>query len=335
MGFPVLFADAALQPYLQAVLDGLAMGALFALVALGYTMVYGIIELINFAHGDLFMLGTFCGLTVLAALGLTGNAASGAGLGMVLLGCGTMLIVVPLFCAALNWSVDRVVYKPLRNAPKLAPLVSAIGVSFVFMNLGMFWNALVPENGQSVPAPADRNFPGFEAQLDPSRNLLGADSTLRFTVKDAMIIGVTVPIMIALTLFVKYAPLGKAMRATAQNPTAARLMGIDVDRVIGATFMIGGALGGVASVIYALSVRTISFQIGFQNGLYAFTAAVLGGIGNIPGAVLGGILIGLTRSFGSALIGEKWTSALVFVILIVILVFRPTGLLGSRTREKV
>jgi branched-chain amino acid transport system permease protein len=323
------------SPYLQALLDGLGTGALFALIALGYTMVYGIIELINFAHGDVFMLGTFCGLTVLAGLGLAGSGTSGASTVRVILACMLMLLAVPLFCAAVNWSIDRMVYKPLRNAPKLAPLVSAIGVSFVLMNLGMFWNRLVPEDGQSVPAAGDRNFPKFESQLDANRNLLGESSDLRFTVKDALVIGITVPIMIALTLFVKFAPLGKAMRATAQNPTAARLMGIDVDRVIGATFIIGGALAGVGSVIYALSVGTIGYQIGFQNGLYAFTAAVLGGIGNIPGAVLGGVLIGLTRSFGSAAIGEKWTSALVFVILIVILVFRPTGLLGSRVREKV
>jgi branched-chain amino acid transport system permease protein len=334
MGSPVLFAITG-QVYLQACLDGLSMGALIALIALGYTMVYGIIELINFAHGDLFMLGTFCGLTVLAALGLNGVGASSAGRMQVVLACLLMLLVVPLFCACLNWAVDRVIYKPLRNARKLAPLVSAIGVSFVFMNVGLFWNALVPENGQSVPAAGDRNFPKFEGQLQGNRNLLGEDAEIRFTVKDAIVIGVTVPMMVLLTIFVKYTQLGKAMRATAQNPTAARLMGINVDRVIGATFLIGGALAGVGSVVYALSVGTIGYQIGFQNGLYAFTAAVLGGIGNIPGAVLGGVLIGLTKSFGSAFIGEKWTSALVFVILIVILVFRPTGLLGSRTREKV
>src|SRR5580698_1409545 len=239
MGFPILLADSN-DLYIQAALDGMSMGALIALIALGYTMVYGIIELINFAHGDLFMLGTFCGLTVLAGLGLSGTGAAGAGTTNVILACLLMLLAVPLFCAALNWSVDRVIYKPLRNAPKLAPLVSAIGVSFVFMNFGLFWNALVPENGQSVPAAGDRNFPKFEEQLDGNRNLLGEASDLRFTVKDAMVIGVTIPIMVLLTLFVKYTPLGKAMRATAQNPTAARLMGIDVDRVIGATFVIGG-----------------------------------------------------------------------------------------------
>ncbi|MGL6097839.1 MAG: branched-chain amino acid ABC transporter permease [Fimbriiglobus sp.] len=358
MHHAALLADLTAGPlakYLQAGLDGLSAGALFALVALGYTMVYGIVELINFAHGDLFMLGTFCGLTILAGLGLTGAGAVDAGLGMLFAAFALMLLAVPAFCASLNWAVDRVIYKPLRTAPKLAPLVSAIGVSFVFMNIGLFWNALVKENGQSVPAAADRNFPDllgtpaakstFEEWgiADQTGNVLAgrhAESTignlgLRFTVKDALVIGVTVPMMVLLTLFVKFTPLGKAMRATAQNPVAAQLMGINSDRVIGATFAIGGWLGGVASVIYALSVNTISYQVGFTNGLYAFTAAVLGGIGNIPGAVLGGLLIGLTRSLGSATIGERWTSALVFAILIVILVFRPTGLLGSRTREKV
>ncbi len=150
-----------------------------------------------------------------------------------------------------------------------------------------------------------------------------------------MVLLVTGPIMIALTLLVKYTRLGKAMRATAQDPTAARLMGINVDRVIAATFVIGGVLAGAASVIYSLYIHTISYQMGFQNGLYAFTAAVLGGIGNIPGAVLGGLVIGLVRSLGSGYVGERWTSALIFAILIGILVFRPSGLLGSRTREKV
>jgi branched-chain amino acid transport system permease protein len=150
-----------------------------------------------------------------------------------------------------------------------------------------------------------------------------------------MVIGVTVPLMIALTLFVKYTRLGKAMRATAQNPIAARLMGINTDAVIGITFAIGGALAGAGSVVYSLSINTISYTMGFQNGLYAFTAAVLGGIGRIPGAVLGGLIIGLVRSFGSGYVGSSWADALVFGILIVILVFRPTGLLGSPVREKV
>jgi branched-chain amino acid transport system permease protein len=188
------------------------------------------------------------------------------------------------------------------------------------MNVGLLWGGA-----------ADRHFPDLVSR----QNLLGDGAALSFTYKDLMILAVTVPIMIALTLFVKTTRMGKAMRATAQDPIAAQLMGINADRVIGATFAIGGALAGAASVIYGLYINTVSYQMGFQNGLYAFTAAVLGGIGNIPGAVLGGLVIGFARSFGSAYVGERWTSALVFVILIAILVFRPSGLLGTRTREKV
>jgi branched-chain amino acid transport system permease protein len=278
-------------------------------------MVYGIIELINFAHGDLFMLGSFLALQVTVWAAAT-SAASGGQTAVVI---ALMLVSAPLFCAGLNAAVDRAVYRPVRRAPKLAAIVSAIGVSFIFMNVGLVWQGAT-----------DVNFPN----LIPATNLIGRDD-IRFTYKDLLVIGVTVPSMVALTLFVRYTTLGKAMRATAQNPTAAQLMGINVDRVIAATFAIGGALAGVASVVYGLYFNTVGYQMGFQNGVYAFTAAVLGGIGNIPGAVLGGLTIGLVRSLGSAYVGEKWSEALIFVILIVILIFRPNGLLGVPTREKV
>jgi len=299
----------------------------FALIALGYTMVYGILELINFAHGDLFMLASFLALTLVGALGLT-DASSGIEL------AGGLLLVVVLcatFAAGLNWSVDRVVYKPLRKAPKLAPLVSAIGVSFVFMNLGLFWGGIPMDVfGGGVAPAASKSFP----QLLPNINLLG-DSALRVTPKDLLVIFSSLVVMIALFVFVTKTKLGKAMRATAQNPTAARLMGIDVDKVIGATFLIGGGLAGFAAVIYAIYINTISFQMGYQNGLYAFTAAVLGGIGNIPGAVLGGLVIGFLRAFSDQYIGAQWQPAVLFGMLILILVFRPSGLLGSNAREKV
>ena len=313
-------APTGLETFAQYTILGLTTGALFALIALGYTMVYGIVELINFAHGDLFMLGAFLALTLLGLLGL--DAATGStSPALVALGLAVCFAACPVFCAALNVGVDRLVYRPLRDAPRLAPLVSAIGVSFVFMNVGLFWGG-----------PVDVNFPN----LIPDSNLIGPDdAAVRFTWKHLLVVGVTVPLMVALTLFVKFTRLGTAMRATAQDPTAARLMGIDTDRVIGATFAVGGGLGGAASVVYGLSVNTVSYQMGFQNGLYAFTAAVLGGIGSIPGAVLGGVLIGLVRAWGSAYVGERWSGALVFAVLIVVLVFRPTGLLGSRTREKV
>lgn len=328
--FVPLLADTSPETFrlLQCGIDGLTIGMLYAIIALGYTMVYGIVELINFAHGDLFMLGCFFSLSLLAALGLTGPDPSTA---MVALGIVLMLTLTPIFCAVVNLGVDRVVYKPLRSAPKLTTLVSAIGVSFIFMNFGQFWSGLLPDNGKAVQAASDRNFPG----LISAGNLLGEGSPLRLTWRDLLVIAVAIPAMLALTVFVKLTPMGKAMRATAQNPTAARLMGIDVDRVISTTFLIGGALAGVASVIYSLTITRIGFQVGFQNGLYAFTAAVLGGIGNIPGAVLGGLLIGLIRALGDAYVGSSWSSALVFLILILILVFRPSGLLGASTREKV
>jgi branched-chain amino acid transport system permease protein len=300
--------------FFQQLINGLTTGTLFALIAIGYTMVYGIIELINFAHGDLFMLGSFLALTLVSAMHLETAGPAGAAAGILL-----TFVVCMGSCAGLNFLQDSVVYRPLRNAPKLTPLVSAIGVSFVFMGLGQIWKGV-----------ADINFP----DVLPNKNLLGTES-LRFTAKDLLVILVTVPLMAALTVFVRFTKLGKAMRATAQNPVAARLMGIDVDRVIAWTFAIGGLLAGAASVIYGLTINTVSFQMGYQNGLYAFTAAVLGGIGNLPGAMLGGIVIGLVRSLGSQYVGEQWTSALVFAILILLLVFRPSGLLGARTREKV
>ena len=304
----------SVQFFLQQCLIGLTNGALIALVALGYTMVYGIIGLINFAHGDLIMLGACLALSLVGALGMTatGAATTWVGIGGLVLLCG-------LFCGLLNVAVDRIVYKPLRNAPKLAPLVSAIGVSFIFMNVGLFWLG-----------PADKSFP----ELLPSTNLLGTDA-LQFTWKDLLVVIIVGPLMVALSVLVKGTKLGKAMRAVSQDPTAAALVGVDVDRVIAATFFIGGFLGGAASVIYGLYINTIGFQMGFQNGLYAFTAAVLGGIGSIPGAVVGGLVIGLVRSLSSAYVGERWAGAIVFAILIVILVFRPEGLLGRRTKEKV
>ncbi|MBA4065242.1 MAG: branched-chain amino acid ABC transporter permease [Isosphaera sp.] len=317
---PELFAQAEAAGFGQFLVTGLVMGSLYALIALGYTMVYGIIELINFAHGDLFMLGAFLAVTHLAWSGLTDPAfAASAPAYLLAWMVAGGIAAAALFCAALNVAADRVVYRPLRASPKLTAIVSAVGVSFVFVNLGLFWKG---------PSPV--KFP----DLIPDTNLLASDG-LRLTWKDVMVVGVTAPAMLALTLFVRYTPLGKAMRATAQNPTAARLMGVDVDRVVSATFALGGALAGVAAVVYGLYIKAVDFQMGFQNGLYAFTAAVLGGVGNIPGAVVGGLVIGVVGELSKAYLGAKWSEATVFAILIVILVFRPAGLLGARTREKV
>ena len=318
-----LFAAAeGTAPFYQYLTNGLMVGALIALIALGYTMVYGIIELINFAHGDLFMLGCFLALNLTIWFGVAddkGVANPEASLAQTLLTLGSMLIIVPIFCALVNIGADRVIYRPLRNAPKLAPLVSAIGVSFVYMNIGLF-----------LGGATDVNFPNLI-----SNNYLLETDLVRLRYKDGMVLLITIPAMIALTVFVRYTSVGKAMRATAQNPVAAQLMGINVNRVIALTFAIGGALAGVGSVTYGLYINTIGYQMGFQNGLYAFTAAVLGGIGNIPGAVLGGLVLGVVRSLASAYIGESWSDAIVFGILIILLIFRPNGLLGARVREKV
>lgn len=309
----------------QVCVDGSANGLVFALVALGYTMVYGIIEMINFAHGDVAMLGAFLALTLIGALGMGDGHASWSAL----------LLLVPasaLFCAALAWGVDRLVYRPLRHAPKLTLLVSAIGVSFVLCNLGLLWGGLpmgVFGGGRSPSSP--KSVP----DLLPAINLLGEACPVFIGTKEALVAALTLPLMAALTWFVRGTRLGTAMRACAQNPVAARLMGIDVDAVIAITFAIGGALAGVAAVAYAAYNGTVHFQMGYTLGLMAFTSAVLGGIGNLPGAVLGGLVIGLVQSATVQLLGGDWSNAVVFGVLILVLVFRPHGLLGARVREKV
>lgn len=310
------------EVFVQQLIIGLSNGMIIALVALGYTMVYGIIELINFAHGDLFMLGCFASLTI---VGFCGNLP-------VFVILALLLFLTPLFCGGLNRLVDRLAYRHLRESTKLAPLVSAIGVSFVFLNLGLFWGGLpLDVFGQGKAAAAPKDFP----VLVSNNNLLGATANIQFTPKDLMVLIITIPLMIGLTWFVKRTRAGKAMRAVAQDQTAARLMGIDVDRVIGQTFLIGGGLAGVASVVFAVYNNSIYFQMGYRAGMDAFTAAVLGGIGSLPGAVLGGLSIGLARAFADQYIATRWTNVIVFTILILVLVFRPAGILGAKHREKV
>lgn len=303
-----------LEFFLQQCLIGLTGGLVIAMVAVGYSMVYGVIGLVNFAHGDLFMLGACLALTCLE---LTGSPAGGpnatvATMLAVILACG-------LFCGAINLAIDRLVYRPLRDAPPLAPLVSSIGVSFVLMNIGLFWIG-----------PSDRSFPS----LVPATNLFPS-GVLQFTLRDLVATVVLVPTMLALQLFVRSTRAGRAMRAVNQDPVAASLVGVNVEKVIGLTFFLGGALAGVASVVYAMVITTIGFQMGFQAGLYAFTAAVVGGIGNISGAVVGGITIGLVRALGGAYLGERWSGAIVFVVLIITLVVRPTGLFGRQAPDKL
>jgi branched-chain amino acid transport system permease protein len=315
---------------IQQTIVGLANGCIIAIIALGYTMVYGIIELINFAHADVFMLGSFMALSVLGVMGF----ASPNPTGNVLLALFITFIITAVFCGVLNASIERLAYRRLRNAPRLAPLISAIGVSFILVNIGLFWGGLrglFPFMGQSGASP--KAFP----DLLPIFSIFEIDVagfTVIMTAKDLIVIVVSIALMIALRTFVQYTKLGKAMRATAQNRDAARIMGINVDFIIALTFLIGGALGGAGGLIFGLYNNTIVFTLGFTAGLRAFTAAVLGGIGNITGAMLGGVLIGLLAAFSDQYLSSRWTNAWVFAILVVILIFRPTGLLGETVGEK-
>ncbi len=282
------------------------MGALFALIALGYTLVYGIIELVNFAHGDVFMLGCVATLFI--------SRISMPKWALLIL----LLVMVPIICMTINVLVNRIVYKPLRSAPRLVPLVSALGVSFVLVNVGQLCIGTAPEAYQTNVLSTER---GGE------RGLISRE--------DLLVLLVVIPAMIGLAFLVKFTKIGKAMRATAQNPTAAKLMGINVERVIALTFALGGLFAGLAAVIYTIKIQTVEYQMGYKNGLYAFTAAVVGGIGSIPGSVLGGVLIGLIYSFGQVYLGGAWVDAGIFAALILLLVFKPSGILGTRFREKV
>jgi branched-chain amino acid transport system permease protein len=295
-------------------LEGLSNGAIWALIAIGYTLVYGIIELINFAHGDVFTMGSFTSVAIWGALGLTvGTATLGVVFGLIL-----TLIVTMLVIGGLNVLIERVGYKPLRSAPKLAPLITAIGFSFVLQNVGLLWH------GGNPVAVAD---------LVGSDNVLFHISGVAVHNRDVLAIGTTVPLVLGLNWFVGRTGPGRAMRATAQDPEAARLMGINVNNTISLTFMLGGMLAGAAGLIFALYNANIYYLQGFRAGLFAFTAAVMGGIGNIRGAVLGGLLIGIVQQLADFRLGTQWTEALIFVYLILVMVLRPHGLLGEETRE--
>ena len=326
---PSFAADGTLSSWevlSQQLVTGLSNGMIIALIAIGYTMVYGIVELINFAHGDLCMLGAFFALTAVGALGMEAWGGAGGTLGLV-----ALLAATAVFCGSLNWTVNRLAYRPLRKASKLSLLVAAIGASFVLVNLGLFWGGMPMEvfsGGNSAAAPK-----AFPALVEPQPAFTVGDVIV--SRPDVLVLCVTLPLMAGLTWLVRFTKLGKAMRAVAQNPTAAALMGIDVERVIGASFFIGGSLGGFAAVVYSIYNQTVGFQMGYRMGMDAFIAAVLGGIGNLPGAVLGGLLIGLVRAMSDGYIEARWTNSVVFGILILILVFRPSGLLGAKLREKV
>ncbi len=298
----------------QQFVNGISLGSIYALIALGYTMVYGIIELINFAHGDVATLGTFIALGILTALGVTGVLHGAALVGVVVLA----IVAAMLLCGIAGVLIERIAYRPLRNAPRLAPLITAIGVSFILENVMQLWRGPSP-----VPFP----------ELIPDAAVHAGGVTI--AVKQIAVVGCALAMMAALQLFVYRTSLGRAMRATAQDRETAQLMGIDVDRTIALTFLIGSALAGAAGFISGAYYGTTWFLNGFSAGLKAFTAAVLGGIGNLAGAMLGGFLIGLIESFTTQFISDQWSNVVVFAVLILVLIVRPRGLLGESLPDKV
>ncbi|MBV8089608.1 MAG: branched-chain amino acid ABC transporter permease [Alphaproteobacteria bacterium] len=301
---------------LQQVINGLSLGAMYALLALGFTLVYGILELINFAHFNVFMVSSFVGMWALELLGIHGQAHVLSGLPLI----GALLFafaVTMLAAGLLGVTIERFSLRPLRGVPGTAAMITTIGVSYILFNLILLTVGAGSENYPN-PLPVLRwQFGGVTIEL-----------------KEVLIWGIALALMVALHFFVNRTRLGKAMRATAQDAEAARMMGVDVDRVVLTAFFLGSALAGAAALIFGLYYNYTSFIIGYTAGLRAFTAAVLGGIGSIPGAMVGGILIGLIETLGGQLIAVRWTDVIIFSILILVLVFAPTGLFGRANPTK-
>lgn len=297
---------------LQQILNGLAIGGIYALVALGYTMVYGVMKLINFAHGDLFTIGSYLGFTLLVSWRLSGALPPAMALICV-------FIMVSMLVALIGWLLERAAYRPLRSASRLSAVVSALGASIFFEN------AIMLIYGARVYVYPDSLRPSFTV------------SFLGLTVPGMrmLIISASVILMLLLWAFIQRTRMGAAIRAVAIDPGAARLMGINVDRVISLVFLIGPGLGGAAGLMVGLYYGQIDFMMGWLYGLKAFTAAILGGIGNIPGAMLGGFLLGVTESLAAAYIAIAWKDAVAFLVLILILIIRPTGILGEKAADKL
>jgi len=317
--------------FAQYLIIGIATGSLIALIALGYTLVYGIVELINFAHGEVFMMGAFCAVTVVTVSGVTDQSSRGAILAILLLA----LALAMAFSAAINFGIDRVAYRRLRNAPRLAPLIAAIGMSFILQNIGIYWKGSNPFTPPSI-------IPAEYRTYNVLTEWFGLETRIRLRLFDLVVVGVTIPLLIGLIWFVYRTRIGTAMRATAQDREAAALMGIDVNRTIGVAFLLGGALAGAAGLVALYYNNSARFQMGFRYGLFAFTAAVLGGIGNLTGAVLGGLFIGITWAFSDGFVkqyvpgwGPQWTTSVIFGVLVLVLVFRPSGIFGEQTADKV
>ena len=319
----LLAVEAVREPaqFASQLVIGITNGAIIALVALGYTLVYGIIELINFAHGDNFMIGSFVGVTVLSGtflgLGFFTPIDSGSGTGIRIIGVLLALVVAMLVCGLINVGIERVAYKPLRNSPRLAVLITAIGMSFILQNVGLVWKGSFQIS--------------FPSLISNSNALAGITDAVAYRWKDLFVVLVTIPLLLGLSYFIRSTRQGKAMRAVAQDKEAAAMMGINVNRTISVAFLLGGILAGASGVMFGLFNGTTVFDVGFRQGLFAFTAAVLGGIGNLAGAVVGGVLIGVIGSMSDQYVGVRWTDIVIFTVLILVLVFRPRGLLGDRS----
>lgn len=301
----------AMEEFFQQLTNGLAIGGIYALIALGYTMVYGVLKLINFAHGDLFTYGAYLGLTLLTSLALTDHLGFAAGV-LVL-----ALMVMGLV-AVLGAILERAAYRPLRQSPRLSAVVSALGASIFLQNTLML-----------IYGARFRVYPDILPST--TLNVFG----LYLPLMRVVIVLVSVAMMVALYLFIQKTKIGTAIRAAAIDQDAARLMGIDVNRVILLVFLVGPALGGAAGLMVGLYYGQINFTMGWIYGMKAFTAAILGGIGNIPGAMVGGLLLGVVEALGAAYISLAWKDAIAFCVLILILIVRPTGLLGERVADKV
>jgi branched-chain amino acid transport system permease protein len=300
----------------QQTVNALSIGAIYALIALGYTMVYGILELINFAHGDIFMLGAFLSIVFLS--GIFGQTTGVENIPLLLLLLvGALLFTMPIV-GLLNMAIERTVYRPLRNAPRLAPLITAIGMSFILQNVALI-----------IAGSGDRSAPQI-FPLTWQIPFLGA----QISVLSIFIFVLAVSLMLALQTFVSRSRLGRAMRATAQDREASALMGVDLNQTIALTFLLGGALAAAAGVVWGLRVGYVRFDLGFNSGLKAFTAAVLGGIGNITGAAIGGFIIGFIENFASAMGFSRWSEFLVFMVLTFVLIFKPTGILGQHSGDR-
>ncbi|WP_340395117.1 branched-chain amino acid ABC transporter permease [Paenibacillus sp. FSL E2-0177] len=301
-----------MEYFIQQLINGISVGSIYALIALGYTMVYGIIKLINFAHGDVFMVGSFIGL-------FSARYLASAGLPPILVLLISLVISMTI-SALLGMSIERLAYKPLRKASRIAVLITAIGVSFLLEYSGVF-----------VLGPQAKGFP--EILNKQQYNLF--DSSIQVDSNQIMILGTTVILMIILQYIVHRTKIGKAMRAVSFDMETARLMGINVDRTISATFAIGSALAAAAGVIFGMTYNSVDPMMGVLPGLKAFVAAVLGGIGSIPGALVGGLLLGTVETEVSSLGYSSWRDGVAFAVLILILIFKPSGLFGKNVREKV